>query len=531
MLESLIHKLKIHLGPELTILAALGLLLCFSYFAYHLTYKGTHQIPLPPGPRPLPLIGNLHQHSGSEQWVQYNEWHEKHGPVMTVKLGMRTVVLLNTHEAVNDLLVRQGRVYCSPPKLHFIGDCMIQGRVPILMPHSKERREVHRLFKNLLRHQACEAYAPLQERESLRFMRSLLKPDGKDQHIWAYSVGNTTTLMYGEQQSDEQQHAEVREIRSIFADVLGGISKENLLPELYPFLNRIPDPFNPWKKAGASINNIFTKFWARRMERGLNHENWNWSRLLNDNKPNYMTKDELLYWIVELEFASIASTTVLIGSFMAAVVTNPEVANEVRAEIDAVIGSDRLPTMNDQDKLPLLRAFINELMRWRGTPPLSMPYQGEEDVEYNGYRIPSNALVVANQWSLNMDPEIYPEPEKFIPQRWIDNPKLKKPYLFGHGRRVCPGEEFARNSLFITFAQILWAFEIVPASPKFGQSRVPGLSMGANEGTDDLTFVPRDSKRSSVLERTCQFLAQDKELLDDAALTVPLQLSTMASAE
>ncbi|KAL4790142.1 cytochrome P450 [Aspergillus venezuelensis] len=476
MLEILIHKLTIHLGPELTILAALGLLLSFSYFAYHLTYKGTHQIPLPPGPRPLPLIGNLHQHTGSQQWVQYNEWHEKHGPVMTVKLGMRTVVLLNTHKAVNDLLVRQGRVYCSPPKLHFIGDCMIQGRVPILMPHSKERRE------------ACEAYAPLQERESLRFMRSLIKPDGKDQHIWAYSL------------SDEQQHAEVREIRSIFADVLGGIAKENLLPELYPFLNRIPDPFSPWKKAGASINDTFTKFWARRMERGLNHENWNWSRLLNDNKPNNMTKDELLYWIVELEFASIASTTVLIGSFMAAVVTNPEVTNEVRAEIDAVVGTDRLPTMNDQDKLPLLRAFINELMRWRGTPPLSMPYQGQEDVEYNGYRIPSNALVVANQWSLNMDPEIYPEPEKFITQRWIDNPKLQKPYLFGHGRRVCPGEEFARNSLFITFAQILWAFDIVPASPTFGQSRGKKIENGVWKLPVSKCFPPFFSLSSPVFE-------------------------------
>ncbi|KAL4947325.1 cytochrome P450 [Aspergillus filifer] len=524
MLKLLLHHVTIHLGPEGTILAALGFILASAYVGYQLTHKGTHQIPLPPGPRPLPLIGNLHQHTNSQQWVQYNEWHKKHGPVMTVKLGMRTVIFLNTHEAVNDLLVRRGRVYCSPPKLHFIGDCMIQGKVPILMPHSKERREVHRLFKNLLRHQACEAYAPLQERESLRFISSLLKPEGKDQHIWAYSVGNTTTLMYGEQLSDEQQHAEVRGIRSIFADVLGGISKENLLPELYPFLNRIPNPFNPWKKAGATINDTFTKLWARRMERGLSNDNWNWSRLLNDNKPSTMAREELLYWIVELEFASIASTTVLIGSFMAAVVKNSEATNEVRAEIDAVVGSERLPTMNDQGKLPLLRAFINELMRWRGTPPLSMPYQGQEDVEYNGYLIPSNAIVIANQWSLNMDPEIYPEPEKFIPQRWIDDPKLQKPYLFGHGRRVCPGEEFARNSLFITFAQILWAFDIMPASPTFGQSNIPGLSMGANQGTDDLTFIPRDPARLSVLGSACGVLSHDKDLLDRAAPTVPLQL-------
>ncbi|KAL4935891.1 cytochrome P450 [Aspergillus oleicola] len=261
------------------------------------------------------------------------------------------------------------------------------------------------------------------------------------------------------------------------------------------------------------------------MERGLRNNNWNWARLLNDNKPKNLSSDELLYWIVELEFASIASTTVLIGSFMATVVTNPEVTNEVRAEIDAVVGLDRLPTMDDQNNLPLLQAFINELMRWRGTPPLSMPYQGQEDVEYNGYCIPSNALVIANQWSLNMDPEIYPEPERFLPQRWIDNAKLQKPFLFGHGRRVCPGEEFARNSLFITFAQILWAFDIVPASPTFGRSKIPGLSMGANEGTDDLTFVPRDSKRLSLLERASQALAQDKDLLDNAAPVVPLQLS------
>ncbi|KAL4930406.1 cytochrome P450 [Aspergillus undulatus] len=440
------------------IILTLAILIAVAYLVYKISDTHTRRKTLPPGPKPLSLIGNLHQHIKSEQWLLYDKWHKQYGPVITVKMGIRTVIFLNTHKAITDFLVKQGRTYCSPPKLHFIGDCMIRGSVPILLPQSKERRDVHRLFKSLLASKACRAYAPLQERESPRFILVLSVPD-----------------------------------------------------------SLIPSPFNPWERAGATFHRRFTEFWKRRMQRGLDNPNWNWTRLVNDNKPQSLSTDELLYWIIELEFASIASTTVLIRSFMATAVANPDVTQQVRGEIDVVVGCKRLPTTDDQDKLPLLGAFIHELMRWRGTPPLSMPYQGQENVDYNGYRIPSNALVIANQWSLNMGPEVYQHPERFQPQRWLANPKLQKPFLFGHGRRVCPGEEFARNSLFITFAQILWAFDIVPASPTFGQSKVPGLSMGANEGTDELTFSLRDAGRLAVLECASRALTHDKDLLDNAA--------------
>jgi cytochrome P450 len=76
-----------------------------------------------------------------------------------------------------------------------------------------------------------------------------------------------------------------------------------------------------------------------------------------------------------------------------------------------------------------------------------------------GYRIPKDAIVIGNHWSIHLDEEVYENPMEFRPRRWIENPDL--PLMpFGFGRRICTGQHIARNSLFINIARILWTFNI-----------------------------------------------------------------------
>ncbi|KAF7164917.1 hypothetical protein CNMCM5623_009317 [Aspergillus felis] len=505
------------------------ILLAIIYYIFGLAVELRRQNRLPPGPMPLPLIGNLHQHRTTEPWVQYQEWHKKFGPVIKLRLGQRTVIILGSHETVNEILNRRGKIYCSPPRFAFCGDCMSNSTFPVFLPYSTRRREIHRLLVTILTPPSCKAYAAVQERESLRLAFRLLNSNANIKNIWAYSVGVSTTLASGQQMTPDEEE-EIGDFQEAFKGIKETISKENLFLELYPFLTVLPHPINRWKKTGDAYRQHLIGLWTHRIERGLKNSNWNWTRILHDNKPQDMSSDEFLFLVAELELGAVSSTALLIRMFIATALKNPAATQRVREEIDAVIGLERPPTFSDQERLPLLSAFIKEIFRWKSFVPLSMPFTGLEDSNYMGYRIPSDALVIANLWALNMDPEVYTDPETFRPERWLGNPELPDPPAFGFGRRVCPGELFGKNSLFIAFAQILWAFDILP--PDEGASGLPlsqsntAMALIANWDIDHVKFKPRSSERAKLIEKKFQSLeGTDNAYLDKAAHSVRLQLA------
>lgn len=123
---------------------------------------------------------------------------------------------------------------------------------------------------------------------------------------------------------------------------------------------------------------------------------------------------------------------------------------KVQAEIDQVVGSDRLPTIEDYGNLPHVRCCIKEAMRWMPTIILGVPHATLRDDIYKTWRIPAGATVINNVWAIHMDPERSPSPRTFSPDRFAgDNRSLyesamgeagkRDNYVFGAGRRLCQG--------------------------------------------------------------------------------------------
>nr|VWO99511.1 N/A [Ganoderma boninense] len=121
--------------------------------------------------------------------------------------------------------------------------------------------------------------------------------------------------------------------------------------------------------------------------------------------------------------------------------THPQVLKKAQAELDAVVGPDRLPEFEDRESLPYIRALMKELFRWRVSGPLGFPHCAVEEDEYRGYRIPKGAILVANIWAVSRDPNMYHDPDSFMPERFLKdgelNPDVRDPatFAFGYGRR------------------------------------------------------------------------------------------------
>ncbi|KAI0373886.1 CyP450 monooxygenase [Pilatotrama ljubarskyi] len=158
-----------------------------------------------------------------------------------------------------------------------------------------------------------------------------------------------------------------------------------------------------------------------------------------------------------------------------ALALNPEVRKKAQAEIDAVVGPARLPDYSDSDALVYANALVKEVLRWHVVVPLSIAHRTIRDDEFNGYFIPAGTSVIPNVWEMLHDPEAYDHPDEFRPERFIRDgrldPTVRDPtsFMFGFGRRICPGRHFANASLFILIASVLQVFDVELQTDENGQ--------------------------------------------------------------
>lgn len=157
----------------------LTLLLAGGYLVVHVINRiffPTKLLPLPPGPRALPLIGNLHQVPKTLQWLHYYHWsRDKYGPIMHMNMGGQPLILLSTTQAAHDLLSRRGAHYSDRPRLVMAGELVTKGMHMLFRPYDAQYRLHQRLEAPLLNAKAAIAYRPVQELESRQMLFDVLK--------------------------------------------------------------------------------------------------------------------------------------------------------------------------------------------------------------------------------------------------------------------------------------------------------------------------------------------------------------------
>lgn len=178
----------------------------------------------------------------------------------------------------------------------------------------------------------------------------------------------------------------------------------------------------------------------------------------------------------------------------------------LQKEVDLVVGRQRLPCLEDQQKLPWVMAFIYEVMRFTSFVPLTIPHSTTTDTTLLGYSIPKNTVIFINQWSVNHDPTLWSNPETFDPDRFLkadgslNKDLISSVLIFSMGKRRCIGEELSKLHLFL-FTSLVGHQCCIAADP----ARPPTLS--CNYG---LTLKPHAFHIAVSLRG-------DTRLLDEAA--------------
>lgn len=236
--------------------------------------------------------------------------------------------------------------------------------------------------------------------------------------------------------------------------------------------------------------------------------------------------DELASYIAgDIVEAGSSTTSDELFGFLMAMVTHPDVQRRAQEELDSVVGTNRLPTLDDMASLPYVRGCGKETLRWMPTTALLVPHSPLKDDVYHNYIIPAGASVVLNVWALNMDPTTWPRPQVFDPLRFKDETRSeyeiattsdpnfpRHNYVFGAGRRLCQGIHIAERSLFLAIACLLWAFDISTPDPSKIDTEDLRGGLAVTPAPFECYIKPRDSQRADVLRG--EWCDMQREFLD-----------------
>ncbi|XP_059611495.1 probable cytochrome P450 304a1 [Phlebotomus argentipes] len=175
--------------------------------------------------------------------------------------------------------------------------------------------------------------------------------------------------------------------------------------------------------------------------------------------------EQLILICVDFFFPALTAVPVTVCFLIQRLLLQPEVLTKMQKEIDEVVGNGRLPSLDDRINLPYVESSIREIMRLETLVPSAIPHKAMVDTKLMGYDVPQNSGIVAGLFAFHNDPELWGDPHVFRPERFIgDDGKLclkkDKSLPFGAGKRLCAGETFARNTLFLMVSALAQNFNI-----------------------------------------------------------------------
>ncbi|OJT10545.1 O-methylsterigmatocystin oxidoreductase [Trametes pubescens] len=433
--------------------------------------------PLPPGPQGWPLIGNLLDMPTTYHWLTFSDWSQRWGDIVSVTLLGQPMVILNSPKDAMAILEKKSAITSDRASLPVAGGMIGWSRAMVLAPYGDRLREMRKMFAQVLAsRQRFERFHALVEGETQHFLLGLrTRTDSLVRDLHRLAGSSMITITYGYKVRGDDDHL-IQIVDKAMADFTEASAPGTYLADIFPFLCHIPSwvPGAQWRKKVAEQSKNFNRMvdipfnWVKaQMNAGTALPSVASALLEGSDGPE---KEELIKMASASLYAGGADTTVAaMASFFLAMSCFPEAQRKAQAEIDALIGNSRLPTLKDRDALPYLNALMLEVLRWIPVAPMGFPHQLSEDDFHEGYFLPKGTLVVANIWQFLHDPQTYADPMTFNPDRFVSTESKEaerdpRDFCFGFGRRRCPGIVFAEESMFALFSMVLAVYDISKAT-------------------------------------------------------------------
>ncbi|KAK4411324.1 cytochrome [Sesamum angolense] len=400
---------------------------------------------LPPGPNPLPVIGNILE-LGQKPHQSLAKLSKIYGPLMRLKLGSMTTVVVSSPEMAKIVLQKYDQLFSSRTHIDATRVLDHHKHSVAWLPVGNQWRKLRKLCKeNMFSVHRLDGSQDLR-REKLRNLRDYVKDccgNGEAVNIgraaFTTSLNLMTVTLFSKEFASLGSADSSQEFRDIVCGIMSLTCKPNLA-DYFPLLRLTSDSSTPKNDMLEALLQI------------------------NQKNESEFSLNDIKHLLLDLFLAGTDTTSSTVEWAMTELLRNPEKMSEAGNELRNVVGQNEEIQESDISRLPYLRAVVKETFRLHPAAPLLIPHKAVGDVEVNGYIVPKNAQILVNVWAMGRDSGVWAKPDVFMPERFLETEtdvhgQHFELLPFGGGRRICVGLPLAYRMVHLMLATLISSFD------------------------------------------------------------------------
>ncbi|KAL2609223.1 hypothetical protein R1flu_027796 [Riccia fluitans] len=394
----------------------------------------------PPGPRGWPVLGCIPVRLGSLPHQTLAKFARKYGPLMSMKLGSVNVVVASSPKMAEESLKTHDRIWASRYTSTAARIVAYDGKDIVFSEYGSRWRYARKIFLlELLTAKRISAFRAARKEEIMRGINEAIdrscggvKPVSMDMILGKIATNSITRMLMNEgslsekaakiKSSNDFQHT-IKEAFSVLSTFYLG--------DYIPWLARF-DPLCEKKKMYAvskKCDELFQTILddhkikleaARSQPEVVTADKDKEQDLVDilltrprDSDGQYLTELEMKALIMDVIFGGTDTNASSTEWGLSELLRNPDVMDKAQAEMDSVVGIERLLEEPDLPNLPYLYAIVKETFRLHSVGPVLVPHMSTEDCEVQGYKIPAKSRLFVNIYAIQRDPEVYERPLDF----------------------------------------------------------------------------------------------------------------------
>ncbi|KAI9491715.1 cytochrome P450 [Zychaea mexicana] len=515
-MESLASLQKEQWAPVVSIAAAAGLAvyaLSTANKSNSATPKGYKEIPVAEGR--LPYFGHLLS-LGDVPALKITEMQQRHGPIMRIYMGVQPWVMISDPLIAHEIFMTKGSITSGRPFQLYTHNYYSINQRGVAFPNPGKRwKKTRTAALDILAPKNVDKFSPILHHEADFIVKHLLSATIANGHVevikpfQAAAMNVVLTTSLGKRATSLQD--------PLFQDIIGIVDQgmkwagaAEDMSTFLPILTFLDVIHRKERRMKDFIEKRRNPLFRRLIKESLEGDAHCLVKSLYECKEEFdLDEDAILVTINDIIAAGADTIAVSLSWAMVILCHHPDVQQKLRDEVDAFIKvHNRLPNFDERDSLPYLISVQKECLRFRPTTPFGLLHEATEDLECRGYFIPQGTVLASNMYAMHWDPEVYPEPEKFIADRFMNNTKTmyasansrienRDHYNFGWGRRICPGIHLAEVQMYNVMVRVIARSVIAPVLDSKGSPVLPDLNGARDAGlvlqppTDDVRFLER----------------------------------------
>ncbi|KAM5165045.1 cytochrome P450 2K4-like [Mantella aurantiaca] len=457
----------------------------------------------PPGPRTLPLIGNLHMINLARPNETFMKLSKQYGSVFRIQIGGIKMVVLSGYETVKSALVDHADEFAERAHVAMFED--INKGYGIPFSHGENWKTMRRFTLRKLRDFGM-GKKTIEDRiveECGFFIKAIESLEGQPEDLTIktnFAIGNIIiSIIFGHR--FDYQHPILLRLIGLISENMRLVGSPSIaMYNFFPLYYYLCGAHNKVMQNIEDIHNFLKTEFVEHLK-GLDRDDQRGfidaflvkQEEEKSDPKTYFHEMNLLSTVTSLFMAGTETTSSTIRFAVSYMIKYPEIQKRVHEEIDRVIGSAQ-PRIDHRKNMPYTNAVIHETQRFANILPMNLPRETTRDVTFQGYHLPKGTHIVPLLESVLYDKSQFERPESFYPEHFLDSRGAfvkKEAFIpFSAGRRSCPGETLAKMELFLFFTSLM---------QKFTFHAAPGVTNFQVKPAIGLTVTPLSPKICCVL--------------------------------